>query len=151
MRDRLAELGSRELSPLAMLPFAVLIVVVCFWVPIRLSLPDTAWAEAAVVEKDTHQNEDATFYNVRYGFVHDGAEYTGSSEISEPTYRRINVGDTLAVQYARGAPSVNRYPADWPMDSRAMAIGGLWALLIPLLPVAWWRQRRKAWTIAERH
>ena len=149
MRHRLAELGAREISPLALLPIAVLIVVVCFWVPIRLSSADTDWADAAVVEKYVGHGEDATYYNLRYRFVYEGTEYTGASEVFESTYRRINVGDTVAVQYARAAPSVNRYPADWAMGSREMALGGLWALVIPWLPVAWWRQRRKARTIVD--
>ena len=141
MRQALAELGAREIPPLALAPVFLLVVIVTLWVPIRLSTPGAGWATATVVEKYATYAEDGTIKNLRYAFIVDDRDFTGTSLVYETTYANTNIGDPLPVRYAGSDPSVNRYVADYFVTAGEVGLSALDLVLMALLPVAWWHQR----------
>jgi hypothetical protein len=78
---------------------------------------------------------------LRYAFVLDAKEFTGSSLVYEATYASKNVGAPLPVRYAGSDPTINRYVADYFVTGGEGGFAALSLLLTALLPVAWSRLR----------
>lgn len=106
-----------------------------------------ATSEAIVVDRETmsfatsRSGEQTTEFQVIYQFSAGGADggtaqvYLNTSAVSEETYHRTQVGDTIAIRYLPENPSISAIVGD--TDTHAQGLMAVGVVLLVASPLLW--------------